>query len=112
MGYMTELVSVQNRLALARAQYAGYTYGVRVDSMPPVVQEELRDAEYACALVQDQINRTVKRLLEKLPRCVECQALATYSINNGPFLCKSHACEHPTAQNVAWHEEIRLLGVD
>ena len=52
------------------------------------------------------------KLLDKLPRCEECQKASTYQLPNGPFFCDLHAQEHPTAVEVAWCAELRELGVD
>jgi hypothetical protein len=105
------LIEQLTRLQGPRSQM--HAYGTSVPH--PMSQPELAGAVAYLNSELDanwhKINTVSLRLLQKLPRCEECSEYATAQIRNGPFLCGSHAAEHPTAQTVEWAQEISELGV-
>lgn len=57
------------------------------------------------------INVVLMKLLEKLPKCEDCQRYATVSLKNGPAYCDVHGQEYTSASDLPWVRELRELGV-
>lgn len=95
---------------------APYLFGVDELGAPLLMPPELQipwdknEREFGELCIETQ--HIFLRLLDKLPRCSECQKLSLHRLQDGPYLCDLHAQRHPTATEVPWAPELRELGID
>jgi hypothetical protein len=114
-----ERMWLMKRRLLLKNMRMGFLYGgtlteageVYHPPIPPELAGEWSMVESELDSNWRKINVILMKLLEKLPRCEECSRYATYGIRHGPAYCDVHAEAHPTAQKLAWYEELDELGV-
>lgn len=94
-----------------------YLYGKAYDPQrgwhPPTMPQDMNALfaanDQALQLLRGQMYATLRKLLDRLPRCDECDEIATHQLRNGPYFCAFHAEGRSTAQRVDWYEELRVL---
>jgi hypothetical protein len=94
-----------------------YLYGLSLDpelgwtrpEVPQWLQERMHLNSQSLHLVERQMLRALLQVFERLPTCSECETVASSQLRDGPFLCETHAQEHPTAQRVPWYDGMALM---